>query len=302
MRSAILAISFAGVFLGAPAAGQQPEVNSPLYRVTVIERTTPAINYLYRSGATKIDFRGTVLLPEAKGEATVESKQGRTEVDAEIERMIPPQRFGLEYLTYVLWAITPQGRPQNLGQLVLNSSNRAGIHVTTGLQAFALIVTAEPYSAVRQPSDVVVLENQVRADTTGRVQTLQAKYDLLPRGGYTLQNPSTLNTAAASGPKVSAREYETLLELYEAQNAIYYATSARAEQYAPDTFQRAKTLLEEARRLNDSRGDRRRVVEIAREATQTAEDARMLAQVRRQEQELAQARAEAASGTETSRP
>jgi hypothetical protein len=140
----------------------------PLYRVTVVE--LKAVDYQYRSGPTGIDFRGTVLLPESKGDATVESKAGRMEIDAHFSHLLSPARFGGEYLTYALWAITPEGHPKNLGEIVPASSDKAHTTVTTDLQAFGLIVTAEPYAAVREPSDVVVLENEIRPDTIGSVE------------------------------------------------------------------------------------------------------------------------------------
>jgi len=195
--------------------------NVPIYRVNVVERTIRAINYEYRSLPTPIDFKGTVLLPKSKGGATVESKQGRTEIDAHFDNLTASTAFGPEYLTYVLWALTPDGRPHNLGEVVANSNDRASLKVTTDLQAFAMIVTAEPYSAVRQPSDVVVLENQVRPDTIGINEQVNARYELLPRGQYSYQVPDALEAAAAAnGPKVSMGEYEELLEIYQAQNAV----------------------------------------------------------------------------------
>lgn len=161
-----------GVLLGLCSFlswGQNADsVSIPIYRVTVVQRTVDAVNYQYRSGPTKIDFRGTVLLPKAHGDATVESRRGRTEIDAKLDNVEESQRFGNEYLTYVLWAITPEGRPHNLGEVVPGPSNKAKLRVTTDLQAFGLIVTAEPLAAVRQPSDVVVIENLVRSDTVGK--------------------------------------------------------------------------------------------------------------------------------------
>jgi len=184
--------------------GQPAEQKSvPIYSVNVIERTVKAVNYQYRSGPTMIDFRGTVLLPEAKGDAIVESRQGRTEIEAHLNHLLPPQRFGREYLTYVLWSISPEGRPHNLGEVVPGGSGKASVRVTTDLQAFAMIVTAEPYSAVRQPSDVVVLENQLRPDTAGSTVTVNAKYELLPRGQYTWNVNSSLSAEIANSPKVS---------------------------------------------------------------------------------------------------
>src|SRR5262249_43955808 len=251
-----------------------PSQPAPIYHVTVVERTTRAVNYQYRSGPTLIDFRGTVLMPKAKGQAMVESRQGRTEIDAHVDHVLPSQRYGREYLTYVLWAISPEANPHTLGELVPGSSDKASLRVTTDLQAFAMIVTAEPYSAVRQPSDVVVLENQIREDTAGTSVPVNAKYELLPRGEYTWHISDSL-PAEFAGPKVSMNDYEALLEVYQAQNAIGIAGAANAAKYAPGTFERAQQLLTEAQQLQTTKGEFRRVVERAREAAQTAEDARL---------------------------
>lgn len=268
----------------AQQAAAQP--SAPIYHVTVVQRTIKAVNYLYRQGPTPIDFKGTVLMPEGKGSATVESRQGRTDIDASVEHLKPSQSYGREYLTYVLWAITPEGRPHNLGEIVPDHSNNGHIHVTTDLQAFAMIVTAEPYSAVRQPSDVVVLENQLRPDTEGSTETVNAKYELLPRGQYTWNLNSSLTAELANTPKVSMKEYETLTELYQAENAVGIAASAGAAQYAPETFARAQDLLKEAQQMHGSKAESHTVIEIARQASQTAEDARLIAADRKQQATL----------------
>ena len=271
------------------------EGTAPLYHITVVQRTVKAVNYQYRTEPTQIDFRGTVLLPQAKGDAWVESKRGRTEIDANLERMEPSQRFGREYLTYVLWAITPEGRPHNLGELILGGSGKGHLRVTTDLQAFAMIVTAEPYSAVRTPSDVVVMENEVRPDTAGKIESVSAKYELMPRGQYTWQVSESLTKELANAPRVSSNEYDALLELYQAENAIGIARQAGAEQYAPNTLAKAQQLLGSAQTWNVRNKGDRHVVEYAREATQTAEDARVIAQQREQEAKLGAANAAAAA-------
>jgi flagellar motor protein MotB len=268
--------------------------NVPLYRVTVIARTVQAVNYQYRNGPTQIDFRGTVLLPEAKGDATVESKAGRTEIDARFDRLQPPTRYGHEYLTYVLWAITPEGHAKNLGEALAGSSDKAKLHVTTDLQAFGLIMTAEPYAAVREPSDVVVMENQVRPDTVGTIEPIQAKYDLLPRGHYTYDVPADLVAAEGNGPRVPMSQYEEMVEVYQAQNAVQIAGATGAAEYAADTFARAQQLLQNAQSMQASHGDKSRVIAAAREAAQTAEDARAIAMRRKDDQDVAAAKAEAA--------
>src|ERR1700719_4171806 len=158
---------------------------APIYRVTVVARTTKAINYNHRSGSTRIGFRGTELMPQAVGEAKVESKQGVIKIDAEMQKLDPATKFGPEYLTYVMWAITPEGRATNVGEVLLKDG-KSRLDATTELQSFGLIVTAEPYFAVTQPSNVVVMENFVRHDTIGTIEEIDAKYELLQRGQYTL--------------------------------------------------------------------------------------------------------------------
>ncbi|HTS61254.1 MAG TPA: OmpA family protein [Candidatus Acidoferrales bacterium] len=259
----------------------------PIYQVTVVERTVKAVNYQYRGGPTQIDFAGTVLMPQAKGQAIVESKKGRTAIDVKFSRVEAPGRFGPEYLTYVLWAITPEGHAKNLGEVLANSGDNAHLTVTTDLQAFGMIVTAEPYSAVRQPSDVVVMENVVRPDTIGRIEPIQAKYELLPRGSYTYTRPEG---APAEGPKVSMDRYESLVEIYQAQNAIQIARSQGADKYAADTLSKAENLLSQAREMEQHRAGRSSVVTLARQAAQTAEDARMIARQGARDAELAQTR------------
>ena len=283
-------------FQGFPAVGQEAAGQrdvSPIYSVTVVARTTKAINYQYRAGPTKIDFRGTVLLPAGKGQATVESQRGRTEIQANFENLTPPTQYGREYLTYTLWAITPEGAPHSLGELIPDGSNKAKLRVTTDLQAFGLIVTAEPYASARQPSDVVVLENEVRPDTVGSIQAIQAKYELLPRGHYTWHIPDSVGTAV-NGPKVSMNQYEAQMEIYEAQNAIGIARAANAATYAPNTIGKAETLLGEAQQFQASKAPTSVVIQNAREAAETAEDARTIAERRQQEEKLAAAEKEAA--------
>jgi outer membrane protein OmpA-like peptidoglycan-associated protein len=263
----------------------------PIYRVTVVSRTLQAINYEHRSGPTKIDFEGTVLLPRAKGDATVESKRGRITIDAKFRHIDPPTKYGREYLTYVLWAITPEGRPRNLGEVLIDGSDNAKLSVTTDLQALGLIVTAEPYYSVTAPSDVVVLENVVRPDTIGRVEEVSARYDLLPRGQYTMTiNPRQLRSVDGEGEKLPYDRYEALLELYQAENAINIARSLGADRYAPESLSKAQSLLIGAQDMQARRQDTHMIVSRAREATQMAEDARIITVKRRDEDRLSRDR------------
>jgi hypothetical protein len=245
---------------------------SPVYQVTVVSRTTKAINYGTRSEPTKVDFKGTVLMSDARGEATVQSRQGVVQIKARFEHVAPPTGFGSGYLTYALWAISPDGRAQNLGELVLDAANKGKLDVSTNLQAFALIVTAEPYFAVTQPSDVVVMENAVRPDTSGAVEEVDAKYELLPRTPFLYEIHAQKDVL--EGRKLSKDEYEATLALYEAQNAIQLAKAAGAERYASDIFQRSEQLYQQALDAKAHKAGIKDVVTPAREAAQRGADAR----------------------------
>jgi outer membrane protein OmpA-like peptidoglycan-associated protein len=296
MTSKLFLVAVLGIFYTFAQAQEPPERSAsvPIYRVTVVDRTVSAVDYQYRNGPTNIDFRGTVLLPMSKGGAIVESKAGHAEIDAHFDHLLAPTRFGREYLTYVLWAITPDGHAKNLGEILAGSSDKAKLQVTTELQAFGMIVTAEPYAAVRQPSDVVVLENQPRPDTIGSREPIQAKYELLPRGHYTYNVPDSLVAAEANTARLSADRYQSVVEVYEARNAVQIAQSAEAGRYAPDTLGKAQNLLSQAQDALDRKGGMTMVVTLARKAAQTAEDARILAIQRKQGDELAQAKEQAA--------
>src|SRR5579863_551570 len=254
----------------------------PIYRVTVVARTTKAINYNHRSGPTNIDFRGTTLMPEARGKAKVESKQGVIKIDAQMERLDPATMFGPEYLTYVMWAITPEGRATNVGEVLLNGG-KSRLDATTELQSFGLIITAEPYFAVTQPSDVVVMENFVRKDTTGNIEEVDAKFELLQRGQYVLNVKPSDIAPRRLNPKVT-------LELYEARNAVQIARWTGAERYAPDTFQKAVDGLENAEGYLKGKAGKKPIGTVAREAVQMAEDARIITIKKIDEERLASER------------
>jgi outer membrane protein OmpA-like peptidoglycan-associated protein len=249
------------------------ESQTPLFRVTVVGRTTSAINYRPRSGDTKVDLAGTPLMPEARGVADVSGKKGYFEIEAHFDKMKPATSFGSEYLTYVLWAITPEGRAKNLGEVQIKDDDTR-VQVTTELQAFALILTAEPYFAVSQPSDVVVMENVVRDSTKGSIETVQAKYELLKRGSYVMN---------VANYKAKPVEPGVPLDLAEARNAVDLAGIAGADRYAGDTYAKAQRLLGEAERAREEHKRANDIMMPARQAAQTAEDARLVAMQRQQQ-------------------
>jgi len=258
----------------------EPMEHTPVYRVRVVARNILAVNYRNHSGSTDLNFRGTDLMPEARGKAEVESRTGRIQIKVDFEGMRNSRNFGSEYLTYVLWAITPEGRPSNLGEIVPHDG-KSSIKVSTDLQAFGLIVTAEPYFAVTRPSNLVVLENVPKRDTKGWELPVDAKFEALERGQYTVDLNAAQLPATVASEKVPS-------DLLQARNAVAIARAEGAERYAADTFQKATDFLHRAEDyLERNQGDKA-IETVARGAVQSAEDARVLA-IRKREEEARQA-------------
>src|SRR5882672_5330122 len=250
-------------------------------KASSVSRTTKAVNFRRAGGSTKLDFHGTELLPGAGGEAKVESKSNRIEIDAKFEGFEEATKFGLEYLTYVLWAVSPQGRAVNLGEVVLNHG--AGhVKAISDMQTFGMIVTAEPYFAVQQPGNVVVLENVIPADTLSKVENIDARYELLGRGVYSSSNTKIENA-------IFGIDRKTPLELFEARNAVRIARIALADKYAASTFVKAEQQLRNAEEVYGRKSDKKSVEAAAREAVGTAEEARVMA-VKEKAEEDAQAK------------
>jgi hypothetical protein len=274
MRLIALSVVFSA--LTFPVLGQQeaPNHSVPIYRLTVVQRSLEAVNFERHSGPTVIDMKGTVLLPKAEGKATVEVKNGYTRVDLELRHLAPPTQFGAEFLTYVLWAITPAGRAINLGEVIANGSDKASMQVTSPESTFGLLLTAEPYFSVQYPSDVVAVESSVRPDTVGRVEQVQAKYELMPRGQYTM-NVQAAQLASAqmkTKPGVSMEEYEAVVKLYQARNAVQIARADGAGQ----NLDRAQTYLAQAESFYQ-RKNFKGTIDSARQTVQAASDARTVA-------------------------
>src|SRR5579864_9399250 len=271
VKTASLCLALVGTLglSAAPALGQAKP--SP---AATVSRTTKAVNYRRAGGATKIDFQGTDLLQTASGEAKVENKGNRTEIDARFENLEEATRFGLEYLTYVLWAVSPQGRAVNLGEVSLNHGS-GHVKAISEMQTFGMIVTAEPYFAVTQPGNVVVLENVIPANT--KVENIDAKYELLGRGVYSSSNTKIENA-------IFGIDRKTPLELFEARNAHI----ALADKYAPSIVAKAEQQLKSAEDVYHSGRDKKSVEAAAKEVVETAEEARVMS-VKQKAEEDAQA-------------
>jgi len=277
--------------VSSPAAAAE---TTPVYHLDVVSRTIRAVNYRHRKGTTKIDFRGTALMADARGEADVTPNTGATRINLRFNRLSNPAQFGPEYLTFVLWAITPEGRAERLGEVTLRdpADRSAQLYATTDLQSFGMIVTAEPYFSVSQPSDVVVMENFQRADTTGTMEDVDAKYALLKRGQYVANIKSSQLSA-------STADLRTPLQLREAREAIAIAVAQGADRYAADTMQKANIGLTNAEGYYKSKNVKLLETE-AREATQMAEDARRIT-IQKQADEAQQALADSETAAKHAR-
>lgn len=271
--------------LSGCAYAEEPATSNPVYKVMVVQRSVRAINYGHRELPTPIDFKGTVVYPEAKGQGVVRAKAGVVEVEMNLEKLGAPSRFGPQYLTYVLWAISPEGQTQRLAEVITNHKDKSKLRVTTSFQIFGLIVTAEPYFAVSRPGPVIVLENMVRPETVGKVEAVDVKYELLPAAQeYTFDVDAARRSDSAATPMVSMKEYEALLAIYSARNAIQMAKAESVDSTAGETLRKAEDLLQQAEQITDRNKESKRIVMLARQASQTANDARTIGQVRAKQQ------------------
>jgi outer membrane protein OmpA-like peptidoglycan-associated protein len=248
------------------------------YHMQIVSRSTEAVDYRYK-GTTKVDLKGTDLAPEVNGKAQVESKPAGVKLDVDLDHLRPANSFGLAYLTYVLWAITPQGTARNLGELVVKDG-KSSLHTTTDLQAFALVVTAEPDFAVAEPSDLVVAQNIIRKDTKGGVEPVDVRYELISRDTYNSQ-------VQPINQQVYEVSNKTPLDLLEARNAVRIAKDAGAGQYAPSELQKAEDLLNRAEDYYRRKQGSGPIGTVAKEATQTAEEARVISIKRQQDEQVA---------------
>src|SRR5437660_1334952 len=266
----------------------QRDSQTPVFRVNVYARSARAVNYRNRGGSTTLDMKGTELEPQITGRAKVDGKAGRLAIDVDLDHLErPTSAIGPQYLTYVLWAVTPEGRAVNLGEVLPNGNGRDKLSVTTDLQAFGLIVTAEPYFAVTHPSDKVVAENVIPTGVKGFEEPIDAKFDVLEGREYTIDAPPDQLPSAQAQPNVP-------LDLLEARNAVAIAKAAGAQQYANDSVQKAEDMLQRAEDYYQRKQGRTPIGTAARGATQMAEDARVLT-LRKKESEREEAARRAAA-------
>jgi outer membrane protein OmpA-like peptidoglycan-associated protein len=284
-----------GFFAAAAVASAQTQTTSPSATQTAssggltaapaptVSRSIKAMHYRLQGGSTRVDFHGTDLMQGAGGEAKVEGKKTNFQIEAKFAGLEDATKFGLEYLTYVLWAISPQGRPDNLGELTLDHHGNAQLKAFTDLQTFGLIVTAEPYFAVTQPGNMVVAESS--SISGAATENIDTKYELVTRGTYSATNAHIQDA-------IFGIDSKTPLELFEARNAVRIAHIALADKYSPSILSKAGQQLLNAESLYRQKQKKEVVEAAAKEATQTAEEARVMA-VKQKAEEDAQAAAAA---------
>jgi outer membrane protein OmpA-like peptidoglycan-associated protein len=275
------------IFLGALGVLAQAQTPQDIPASSLISKSTVAIGFTVGGGSTKVDMTGTESMPQASGEAKVQARAnaGLTNIELTVKGMRPPSKLGAEYLTFVLWVVTPDGRTGNAGELLINKNGEGKLNATTPAQTFSMIITAEPYFAVRVPSEIVVMEMETRKNTKGKLFPVTA-YKLMKRGQYAkLGNPLALTPDLSRVP----------LEMYEARNAVDIAKARGAAQYAPDIFSKAQASLAMAENALTSNADKKQIISTAKQAVQFAEDARAFA-AERQNQERIVAEREAAAG------
>ena len=259
--------------LGAQSTGQGSGTNE-------IKGSATAVSYIVNGGKTKIDLTGTNVIPNAKGHATVEAKEGATLVEAKVEHLVQPGEIDRAFLTYVLWAVSPDGRSTNLGEILIDKKGKGKLKATTPMQTFSLFVTFEPYHSVRMPSEIVVLKNEMRDNTKGSIVAVDS-YSLMQRGHYQPQgNPLTLPTDFKTVP----------LQMYEARNSVTIAKSQGADKYAPEIYSKAEKSLANAENLVQQKAHKRDIITAARLTEQHSEDSRALTAERREQERIAMER------------
>ncbi len=290
MKLTKLLLSILLVLAVSSVWAQQSSPSQPVVNIR-IARTIKSVTYRPNSGESTIGIQGTALIPRAEGKARIQHKQGVTYIEGEVSKLVPATTFGGPFLTYVLWAITPEGSASNLGEIVVDGTS-AKIKASTNLQSFGLIVTAEPYFAIGMPSEAVVLENTIIPGTYGKIEAVDAKYELLERGKYEVGmfEPFKID------PKVP-------LELYQARNAARIGAWMQVDKYATESWAKAQVELKNAEDFQGQKksGNKKSVMMMARDATQIFEDARVIALKRQDDERLARERQAARERQERAR-
>lgn len=257
----------------------------PIKVIEVKEPDGQILSYRYGSGSTEVRMRGTKLAPEARIKLKVGSRPGFAEIDinrGDVTGLKPAHQFGKDFLTYVLWAVSVDGKASNLGEITFDGARPVSINVTTPYQTFWLMLTAEPDYAVVDPSPQVILYSysakQSASEPSG-TRALTIKGDLFFFTHYTTYNSSPGNLERAPNELLQARK---ALELASKSGILAVRRAAgaprlREEERTREVLEQAKAVLAQAEDAYRKNPQGREVVQFARTAAQIAENARALA-------------------------
>ncbi len=291
------------------AQAQKAAPPSPtLQAVEVKEPGGQILGFRHLSGSTEVEMRGTKLMPQAATQMKIGSRPGFSEIDINrgaIRGLEPARRFGKDFLTYVLWAVTVDGAAMNLGEITFDATGPVSINVTTPFQTFWLMVTAEPDYAVNDPSPVVVLYsiNQENAVTSNKALPVPGKLLYYTYYSQYDTSPAAIDTSTPN-ELLQARK---AVELAAKSGILAVPTPAGAallpdEERTRQTLAQARKFLQESEAAMKDPARRSETVQFARTAAQIAENARALAlgavgglHVRQLERDLEALRAEAES-------
>ncbi len=263
---------------------QTPPINPPP-QWALAKRSALAISYP-DDKSSDVNMAGTGVRSNVTGRAEAKRSEGRTRIKLHIKNLQHPQTLGSYYTSYVVWAITPEGKTENLGELPREGGRERGINVTTAYQVFGLIVTAEPHALVSYPSPMIIAENTLRKDTKGNVTATTIEYQ---------GDPGIYYATDANRGQI-APDYNTPLPVLGARRSVEIARRAGAAAYAPSELTAAETKLAILERVwppNRKREDRYGAQ--AREVMQLGEGARASAIERSAQARLAAERNAAAS-------
>ena len=246
-------------YLAARTPAQQPikAVDAP------ITEGLSALAISYPEGPTiSVKFKGTERLPKSSGEAKVERKKGRTEIEIELDEMKPATYFGGDYATYVLWIVSPEGQVDNIGEFILQG-NRSKLHVSTPQQTFGMFITAEPHFLTHTPSRFVVMENTRPTNhLTGRMLDVSTIKYRGYEGMYNYRRETLVGEPEAKG--------EIRSDVRQAMVAVKLAERAGAAEYAPEELAKARAALNRTLEASEANFDPKQLMVLGHETVRLA--------------------------------
>jgi hypothetical protein len=299
----VMVLTFAAVYA---ADGQTLAPKTvPLRMIEVNEPDGQILSYRHLAGSTEVHMRGTRLARGAQVKLKIGSRPGFVEMDINrggISGLKPAYQLGKDFLTYVLWAVSVDGRASNLGEVTFEGDRPVPVNVTTPYQTFWLMVTAEPNYAVVDPSAEVVLYSAKQVPTSEGA-ALPIKGDLFFFTHYAAYE--TGSGGAVDGTPNQLLQARKAVELASRSGVLAAGGKGNASlkevAHTHEALAQAKAFLGQSEAAYKKNPKDQAVVQFARTSAQSAENARALAVgavggllVRQLESELAEVRGELA--------